>query len=562
MSLLHEFASKGKTGTLKKLLESGSIVNLQNANGETALHTAVAHSQQRCMKLLLKHGANPNTISKDGHSPVDIAKSSPSCLKILIRYGGIIFKENEKAILRRMQYKDEAETDVISGEQLVPEISINDVTMNNEKSADLICFGRILLHQGYWYGHSISIKTASNFQKISDENIKQYEQHLLHNELEILSKLHHQNVINLLAANFTQSSFNRPTFGIFEPIRYGNLTDAMREGKLKFTDDYVCCILLKVASAIEYIHTKSVLHNFINASSIYYGDAGKITLSDFIYAQEIDHDNKPINGITSQLPWMAPAQSRGELPEIYSDIYSFGALAWQLIAKRVPCHWTTCDFASNDDNAFVFPFDEHWNLTMRNIISFCIHTTVECRPDMKTIIELLEQEFTLLSKNGNHSTKHDLARNFSNAETEYEKRINFVANSKDNSLETKLSKNSLTIVKGKRLINLARQHERRFWAKELVFSKQAEKMYLERNAPIDRKEVAIKIMKGHSYSMTKIDKITNKQNSSSKTPVKLTKKRDASEKMVYFEELLKRHQRKNWSKIVTYERSASKNERT
>ncbi len=75
-------------------------------------------------------------------------------------------------------------------------------------------------------------------------------------------------------------------------------------------------------------------------------------------------------------------------------------MIWELLARRQPCHWTaattttttTLHEAANDDNAFVFPLDENWSSTLKNILSFCIQTNAERRPEIATIIELLEQE--------------------------------------------------------------------------------------------------------------------------------------------------------------------------
>ncbi len=57
---LHEYAAKGKARKLKKLLEAGNDVDAVDANGETALHHAVLHCKDRCIRILLAYGADPN----------------------------------------------------------------------------------------------------------------------------------------------------------------------------------------------------------------------------------------------------------------------------------------------------------------------------------------------------------------------------------------------------------------------------------------------------------------------------------------------------------------------
>lgn len=75
-----------------------------------------------------------------------------------------------------------------------------------------------------------------------------------------------------------------------------------------------------------------------------------------------------------------------------SNFYSFGALVWELLAARPPCHWTEADNDVDGESIFVFPFEEEWNVVYRNIISFSVQEYPEGRPDHGVLIELLCEE--------------------------------------------------------------------------------------------------------------------------------------------------------------------------
>ena len=79
-------------------------------------------------------------------------------------------------------------------------------------------------------------------------------------------------------------------------------------------------MILQVTFALKHLHEASVVHNYISARSVY--DVGnRFILGDFIYAQNLQEGGKEISSVAAQLPWMAPAQINGAIPDSSSDIY-------------------------------------------------------------------------------------------------------------------------------------------------------------------------------------------------------------------------------------------------
>lgn len=70
---------------LKKLLKLGSDLNDYDINGFNPLHYATLSDDEEMVAVLLKHGANPNTESKDGIRPLSLLRhmSSDSTLIML-----------------------------------------------------------------------------------------------------------------------------------------------------------------------------------------------------------------------------------------------------------------------------------------------------------------------------------------------------------------------------------------------------------------------------------------------------------------------------------------------
>ena len=79
--ILHKAASEGDRATLQQLLEEGYspsttggiscwLRGASEIHTRTPLHYATKHGHLDCIRLLLKHGANPNSKDGDGYTPL------------------------------------------------------------------------------------------------------------------------------------------------------------------------------------------------------------------------------------------------------------------------------------------------------------------------------------------------------------------------------------------------------------------------------------------------------------------------------------------------------------
>ncbi|CAL8280402.1 unnamed protein product [Lota lota] len=88
---LHITAGRGFADCLRLLLQRGADVELAPGRS-TALHEACESCQPECIKLLLSHGANANTVSEDGLMPLHVCTipESLECARQLLQYGAAI----------------------------------------------------------------------------------------------------------------------------------------------------------------------------------------------------------------------------------------------------------------------------------------------------------------------------------------------------------------------------------------------------------------------------------------------------------------------------------------
>jgi ankyrin repeat protein len=72
---LHSAAANRSCETVRLLLEHGANPNTKQHGGWTALHAAALHNDLNMIRLLLDHGADPHVKSDEGQTAADLANS-------------------------------------------------------------------------------------------------------------------------------------------------------------------------------------------------------------------------------------------------------------------------------------------------------------------------------------------------------------------------------------------------------------------------------------------------------------------------------------------------------
>ncbi|KAJ0395065.1 hypothetical protein P43SY_011453 [Pythium insidiosum] len=91
---------------LSKFIARSADVDAQNAFGETALQHCARLGLEACVRLLLKHGADPNTVDRTGRSAVQYAReqSFQGIVDLLLNHG-IIENTRQREEERRRQFR-------------------------------------------------------------------------------------------------------------------------------------------------------------------------------------------------------------------------------------------------------------------------------------------------------------------------------------------------------------------------------------------------------------------------------------------------------------------------
>jgi len=100
--------------------------------------------------------------------------------------------------------------------------------------------------------------------------------------------------------------------------------------------DVVVEIIYKCARALHYAHSRGVIHRDIKPSNILYTQDGDVRIIDFGIALVADSELSRIEGIAGSPSYMSPEQVQSQELSNRSDLYSLGAVMYELLTGTRP----------------------------------------------------------------------------------------------------------------------------------------------------------------------------------------------------------------------------------
>ncbi|KAG3107619.1 hypothetical protein PI125_g12566 [Phytophthora idaei] len=198
------------------------------------------------------------------------------------------------------------------------------------------------------------VDSSTNTQAVGEELLNEF-----HREVAVVSKLRHPNIVLFLGA-----AINPPRYClVFEFMENGTLTDLIRgrRGPIDFFR-----LVAEMAMGMNYLHLCSIMHRDLKSGNVLIDSHGTYR-------------------------WMAPEVIRHEPYSSKADVYSFGIVLWELLARDQPFRGLTPIQA-----AFAVARQQMRPALPRQtpqkigeLIEHCWHHDPARRPDFGAILEAL-----------------------------------------------------------------------------------------------------------------------------------------------------------------------------
>ncbi len=191
--------------------------------------------------------------------------------------------------------------------------------------------GDVFLSHDPYYRRDVAIKVY-NIEEDSDADRAKVARKMFYNEAHMVGMLQHPNIMPIYDAGEEEGKY----YVVTEHIQGARTLAAYcRPDNLLRVDDVVE-IIYKCAKALHYAHGRGVIHRDIKPSNVMLTNDNDARIIDFGIAIVSDSEVSRIEGIAGSPSYMSPEQVQSEELTPKSDLYSLGAVMYELLTGFRP----------------------------------------------------------------------------------------------------------------------------------------------------------------------------------------------------------------------------------
>lgn len=149
-------------------------------------------------------------------------------------------------------------------------------------------------------------------------------------EVELGGSIRHPNVVKLLGAG----EFGGNAFILMEFLSGRTLAETLQISERLSVDEFLP-VFRQMAGALQVLHEHSIVHRDIKPGNLMFGSDGTLKLMDFGIARYHD-DDVTVGVARGTMDYTAPEQLLGNNPTPVSDLFSLGAVSYELLTGAKP----------------------------------------------------------------------------------------------------------------------------------------------------------------------------------------------------------------------------------
>jgi len=150
--------------------------------------------------------------------------------------------------------------------------------------------------------------------------------------MDTLTGLAHPNIVQLIGLCIETDDM----YIVTEFVGGGDLRSKLKETNVVIDWPTRLGIARDIALAMNYLHSKGIMHRDLKSHNLLVGESWKIKVCDFGLARSAPSDDNSLMTIVGTNEWMAPEVAMGEKYDQSADVFSYAMVLYEIIARDKP----------------------------------------------------------------------------------------------------------------------------------------------------------------------------------------------------------------------------------